>query len=263
MACDVKKTDTDSGSVQSSTQSPIESETTETEPVSSKSKDDISSQIQLIVDNFELWKMDGEFVQDSKPYGGYTVTDIDKNARLEIISSEIEGSGNYSYNNIWEVNESFDALVLCKREQTAEKETQIDIMEESVPAYYDDDLCAYYLTFDDMKGDSLTYLYEEKRALSLQNGLLIEKILAHKTIIEYKLESDRDDSSSYSDPTYRDMDGKNISEEEYNNITDRYYGELQKMQAYIQWIDAQDMSGIENDELYNILYCSYHEFSIQ
>ena len=72
----------------------------------------LEDQIALIAANYPLWVKSDPVV----PYS-FTVTDLDHNGRLEIISSVCMGTGYFSTNEIWEVNEKYDGLVLCTGEQ--------------------------------------------------------------------------------------------------------------------------------------------------
>ena len=64
-----------------------------------------NDQINLIADNADNWKQD-------VPSGvwGYSVTDLDQNGRLEIIAASVQGTGFYTYLDIYEVNEEGTGL---------------------------------------------------------------------------------------------------------------------------------------------------------
>ena len=210
-------------------------------------KDKISKQIQLIADNIDLWKIDDEIEN-----GAYAVCDINNNGRLEIISSTCQGTGMYSQNNIWEVNENMDGLVKCSQ-TIKEGDSQADIMSANIiPAYYDSQKNVYYLIFDDLTKSSMAEYYENKRSWSLQNNQVIENYLAYKSTIY----TDSDNT----DITCKDAEDNIISEEEYNNIADKIYSNLKKMSMKISWINSSDM---DKDKIYNQLEDSYNNFSIK
>ena len=83
--------------------------TEENDMVSANNKFEIEKQLNLIMNNKNLWYKDTEFEKYS-----YAVTDLDKNGRIEIISSVCQGTGIYTYTEIYEVNESMDDLKLCE-----------------------------------------------------------------------------------------------------------------------------------------------------
>ena len=49
---------------------------------------EVNDQLDLIAANADLWKQDVEF-----GLWGFTVTDLDHNGRLEIISASVQGTG--------------------------------------------------------------------------------------------------------------------------------------------------------------------------
>ncbi len=72
---------------------------------------DIDSQLQLIADSFDVLSADLEenlFPMDPM----FTVADLNHNGRLEIIISDIQGSGKFSYTRYYEVSEDYSSLVL-------------------------------------------------------------------------------------------------------------------------------------------------------
>ena len=213
-------------------------------------KESIENQLHIIAENSSTWLNNTE-----DGASGFAVTDLDHNGRLEIIFSSLQGTGFYSYNQIWEVNREFDGIELCEAE-TKEGDSQADIMVESVPVFYDPGSNAYYYIFDDLLKNGAAEYYENKRAISLQEGKLLETPLAYKSTI-------------YSDPnsskiTYTDADGKEISAEEYDNIADRFFDKYEKHQVSIGWItnaldSIQDMSG---ERLLSALKESYNSFVV-
>lgn len=69
------------------------------------------SQLQLIADSFDVLTADIEenlFLMAPE----FTVADLNHNGRLEIIISDIQGSGKFSYTRYYEVSEDYSSLVL-------------------------------------------------------------------------------------------------------------------------------------------------------
>ena len=213
-------------------------------------EDSISNQIQLIADHVSLWQNDME-----TDLHGYAVTDLDNNGRLEIISSSCQGTGLYTYSDIREVNEAMDGLTLCIQEKE-EGGSQADIMVQSVPVYYDSSSNIYYYIFDDLIKNGAAEYYENKRAVSLQDGQVLETFLAYKTTIY-----------TDSDPTvtYTDADNRSISEEEYDGIADQIFSGLDKKQADIQWItnESARLKDMSDREIYAMLEESCNAFSVK
>lgn len=70
----------------------------------------VYAQLQIIAKNKELW-LDG--LNDEDAVYQYAVTDLDGNGRKEIIVSQKEGTENYIYSRIFQVNDSYDGLEEC------------------------------------------------------------------------------------------------------------------------------------------------------
>ena len=65
----------------------------------------VSNQIQIITDNFENGTLSSS-ISDVL----YTVTDLDQNGRLEIIWTFTEGSGKFTRNHTYEINEDYNGI---------------------------------------------------------------------------------------------------------------------------------------------------------
>ena len=62
----------------------------------------------FITKNFDKWAMDSATV----PWL-YAITDLDQNSRLEVLTINTQGSGNFSLGSCWEMSDDFTALVKC------------------------------------------------------------------------------------------------------------------------------------------------------
>lgn len=211
-------------------------------------EDTIKKQIQLILDNMELWQRTGE----TEMYG-YAVTDLDGNGRLEILSSSFGGTGFYTDTDIYEVNESLDGITLCEQKKQ-EGDSQADVMVTSVPVYYDAMNSTYYFVFHDLTKNGAQEYYENDRALSLQNGRVQETFLRYKTTLY---------TNSVQSVTYTNAEGNPISLEEYNGIADRVFAGMEKRQANLQWITNGQvhLQSMDASQMYPLLEASYWTFS--
>lgn len=221
-------------------------------PVSDVTEEYIENQLQIILDNY-IWP--SEHYNDAYAYYRYAVTDLDQNERLEFISTIQQGSGKYTDSYYYEINESLIGLTDLK--MTKLEESGADIVVDSVPVYYDLDNNIYYYIFNDVLKDGINRYYENKRAISLKNGKLSEYMLAYKTTW-YK------ENSSVPSPSvsYKDLDGNEISENEYNCIADITFPDFVKKEAYIYWFDI-DLNNLNDSVLKPILRKSYNGFLIQ
>ncbi|HMM31993.1 MAG TPA: hypothetical protein PKB13_09480 [Clostridia bacterium] len=227
-----------------STSAPVPVTTT-----SAPTKEPIESQLQIIAEHSSIWLNDA----DAESYG-FAVTDLDHNGRLEIIFSTCQGTGIYSYNQMWEVNDDFNAIALCETE-TVEGDSQADIMVPSVLAFYDSGSNVYSNVFDDLAKNGAAEYYENKRAISLQEGKLLETPLAYKSTIY-------SDASS-STVTCTDAEGKEITQEEYENIADMVFSNYEKREVSLGWVtNAQGtLMDMSTERLYAALKESYDSFA--
>lgn len=94
---------------------------------------DIDSQLQLIADSFDVLTADIEenlFLMAPE----FTVADLNHNGRLEIIISDIQGSGKFSYTRYYEVSEDYSSLVLMTVNGEAQTDEYADV---SIPCFSD------------------------------------------------------------------------------------------------------------------------------
>lgn len=207
-----------------------DSEEEKTEAVKNHS-DSIKKQLDLISRNIAIW-----WGGDDILFGryGYSVTDFNQNGRLEIIASSCQGSGFYTRSSIWEVNESMNGLLPVEK-NISEGDSEADIITDSVPVYYDAAANRYYFIFDDVIRAGGAAYYYNKRAVWLENGFMEQQYLASQSMTF---------SAEGSNPviTSADADGHSITEDQYNVIADTFYGDLERLQASLFWIEADDIS---------------------
>ncbi len=91
---------------------------------------DYDAQIAVLAANYALWVKNGEY----DPYS-YSVTDLDQNGRLEVIASACVGSGNFSYNDVWEVNEALDGLTQCATTIDESMQPDLTFVKETMGYY--------------------------------------------------------------------------------------------------------------------------------
>ena len=97
------------------------SETTETSETTTYPTEDVPDevleQIQIIYDNYDIWKLQTETDTDLSEADGlssprYAVTDLDNDGMLEIMKTGFAGSGVYSRNIFYEVTEDGELELL-------------------------------------------------------------------------------------------------------------------------------------------------------
>ena len=141
--------------------------------VANKAEHDTEKQFRLIIENRKKWCFDSK---EAKKTGDgltesdyrYYVTDMDRNGRLELISTETIGNGSVFYNRYFEVNASCDKLTeitplsLQKKKKGKDKEklralTEVDWWDLTGgygTGYYDSGEESYHYNFTDHTHES-------------------------------------------------------------------------------------------------------------
>ena len=206
--------------------------------ISVQAQTGFDEQISLIAANADLWKQDVE-------YGvwGYVVTDLNKNDRPEIISCSVQGTGFYSYIKAYEVNEEGTGLNDLMEKLNLRTDSSPDIMVTSAPVYFDKEAGRYYYIFDDMIRVGMTEYHENKRAVSIIDGLWEETTLAVKNTVY----TDAD----HAEITCFDGNGNGISEAQYAAIADSVYGNLEAGEACFNWVttESADFAALSPSQL--------------
>lgn len=170
--------------------------------------------------------------------GSYAVTDLDRNGRLEIIFSNNQGSGWYSYNNFFEVNEEYNSVAECTYYEYGH-DSEADILwQDEVECYYDAEADIYYYIFSDTMRCGMYLYYENKNAIYIVDGDVKSLRLAFK-------ESAWDEERGEWDVICTGMDGETIiTEEDYDNVAARYFEGLTCEMIKIGW--KEESSGKES-----------------
>lgn len=131
------------------------------------------NQLQLIVDSATTWIGDTE--QSAEPYF-YAVTDLDQNGWLEIIQSSCQGTGLYTYTNLWEVGPNETEIVPCQF-PIADGGSQPDIITDPDTVYFDEVRdCYFYIFRDDIRNGAAEH-YQSQVDFSLQDGVVTITLL--------------------------------------------------------------------------------------
>lgn len=208
---------------------------------------DIDTQIDLIARYADAWKEDVDF-----GLWCYTVTDLDQNGRLEIIAASVQGTGNYTYINIMEVSEDGTAL-LPVRQNRGEGDSAPDIIVDSVPEFIYEPDDHYYYIFDDYIRNGYAESYFTKNAVWLEDGVWNEYCMASGSLI-YQ------DEEHYTE-TYRDAEGLEITKEQYDRISDRYFNGCREEKAQLVWnsVDNEQFAAMTAEELRTSLMRSWNK----
>ncbi len=159
-------------------------------------------QTALIMDQYDTWSK-------AFDYGDwfYTITDLDHNGRLEVITASLQGSGLYTYAGIWEVNEDFSGIAEC-RDNLGEGGSYPDIITEAVNCYHDETADLYYYLFDDVARSGMAEHWHGKSVLCLHDGVVEITVICS----EYELYEDPEAEPTV---TYSDGNGNALTKEEF------------------------------------------------
>lgn len=211
----------------------------------------IEDQLVTIWDARQTWR-----VLEETDGWCYAVTDLDGNGRLEILSSETHGTGNYTTLRAWEVSEDGASLnpiaaptddgeggpVLSSGYYSDENPSK-----EDVEAYTDGSGITYYIQTDINK-DGAAHYYETKQAVFLKDGKLDCQIVATK-------QTDYDENGGET-VTCQNGSGESISEDDYETAVQRRFEGLSQKNVTFGWLSC-----VHSEELHEeALQASWENF---
>ena len=200
----------------------------ETEP--EQQEDSAASEDQqraIIMDHYDLWA-------EAWSYGTdwfYTITDLDHNGRLEVVTASLQGSGLYTYADIWEVREDFSGIAECK-DSLGEGEAYPDIITETASCFHDESSGLYWYLFDDVARSGMAEYYSSKVALCLDNGA----VELHYINSKYEKYEDADSEPQVS---YGDGEGNPITKEEYEQAVANWATGMTMSDFYLEWTEVR------------------------
>lgn len=215
----------------------------------------IEKQLQLITDYcMDLWQKDSN--ENEYEMYFYTVTDLDRNGRLELICASVQGTGIYTYSNYFEVNEQSDGLTQCDV-KSDRGDSEADIVVEAVPVYYDGKADAYHYIFSDYTRDGMAMSYENIRELSLKNGEITDKVLVYK-------ESIYDENGMETAEYYNAATKEAIDSEQYESMVETVFAGFEKKTAAFVWEGRlmSELKEMSREQIQDMLQKSYKGFSI-
>ncbi len=209
----------------------------------------LENQLNLILDQKEVWERTDFVAEGTK----YTVTDLNGNGRLEIIAASCQGTGHYTYADIYEVSADGNSLVHYKQ-TVPEGDSQADIIWGVAPVYYNSKENVYRYVFDDLIRNGAAYYYEGKKSLELKEGQVLETTLAYR-ITEYI------DGAPV--VAYGGENGLRVTnEQEYQDAADQVFEGWGKGMAYFLWFVAPEQKDDVRSLWYEQLETSYQSFSV-
>ena len=232
-----------------------EDTTNETEQIASGEEtvndSDIKAQLQVIAEESDTWMSELEYAEEVYQYA---VTDLDADGRLEIIVSNMGGTGAYTYSQFYVVNEACDGL----SEITAnfmEGDSQPDIIsdDEPVMAYTDSEGVIHYIVEDFIKLSAGEY-YNAIGEISLKDDGISYNVLA--------INIETYDEEENCVETYEDANGNAISKEEYQDMAKTAFSDAVTQEEIVfGWRDVRALEGLSIEEVQKCLEESYSVWS--
>lgn len=208
--------------------------------------EDIGVQLGVIAENVELWRVEYE---DIIGQVSYAVTDLDQNGRLEVVVSDMGGTGSYSYSRFYEVNECHDGLAECETD-FVEGSSQPDIIVGNTDVYYDAAKNIFYYIEKDFIKLSATEYNTYISAICLDGGKLVTTAISNmiETYPEYKV-------------VYKNAAGGEITEEEHKMLVEQRFKNCDRYVAGFGWQDMSELEKTtEKEAMENLLLQSYKKF---
>lgn len=239
------------------------------EDVNTTEKSDTEQQLEFLAAHFELWQAEEEL-----DAWGYAVTDLDQNGKLEIVTTESHGSGNYTTTSIREVDADFQSLNLCGKGHSCNTDILQRLAAEGgpqscgpliaphrysndapqvYPVYYDSEENQYHYMFADSINEKGEWYgtFENWRSFSLRDGEITGVLLAYKT------------AAHGGRTEYWNMGGAYVNEESYESAVAQAYSDLDAMEAEILWISGRHLGEESAVDVYALLEQSLNSFEIQ
>ena len=237
------------------------SETTETSETTTYPTEDVPDevleQIQIIYDNYDVWKLQTETDTDLSEADGlssplYAVTDLDNDGMLEIMKTGFAGSGVYSRNIFYEVTEDGELELL--NEEFGGDLGGPDLWNHDAYSYYtDEDGTRWYLTQDYCQS-GVSYWQFEYSCLSVADGYTYVPYCYEEFSATYDEESD----SCIEEFNFYDGDRNEITEDEFDQIMAEY-ADIVEGESAIGWIPAKPDGEMLMPSMYTLID-SYRTF---
>lgn len=211
-------------------------------------------QIKIFAENRAVWMEGMDYAND---VFRFTVAGLSNDGRPVLIVSNQGGTGIYTYSNFYKIDKKGELQKLETSFQ--EGDSQPDIIRESMTVYSSfstEGIKNHFIVYDLIKDSPGTY-FERVSSLCVSDDFVLETPLASlQTVYE---------GEGYSaNITGEDCSGNALTQEEYENFADTYYGNmgLTKKMAAFKWIDVKTLEGMSDEEAEKLLTEAYEGFSM-
>lgn len=160
----------------------------------------------------------------------FAVTDLDANGRLEAVTASLQGTGLYTWVNVWEVNENYTGLTLCQ-DNTGEGEAWPDIIKDTLTYYRDPASGRQTYVCEDYMRDGAAHYWTGLDSFCLENGRIDVKILASKDEVY--------NEQGTSTIRYFDANGTETSGEAWNNAERSAFAGQEQRTLSLSWTQLE------------------------
>lgn len=158
------------------------------------------------------------------------ITDLDANGRLEIMLASLQGTGLYTWVNVWEVNENYTGLTLCQ-DNTGEGEAWPDIIKDTLTYYRDPATGRQTYFCEDYMRDGAAHYWTGLDSFCLENGRIEVKTLAVKDEVY--------NEQGTSTIRYSDANGNEISESAWSSAEQTAFAGQEKRTLSLSWTQLE------------------------
>lgn len=195
-------------------------------------------QINILYNNMNLWNK----TSTAEEYF-YTVTDMDSNGRLEIIRAITQGTGIFTYMDVFEVNSSFSGIeqLVNQRAEEIAGYNYPEVIVATADKYTDRYGMNHYLFQDDAKAGAAEY-YSANCEVFVGNGTLQCFDIASKYTVYTN-------GGATENITYYDADGNETSMEYFITAVQNWFAGMTKSTANFGWfqLDTPDVKAQMRD----------------
>lgn len=231
----------------------------------------VKKQIEIFAENVDEWS-------NVTGYFCFTVADLNKDGKLELIISTIQGSGSYAYTQYYVIDDKKQELITLYQEDKEKYYPSLihdfligtQVSDDTyrtvvdgiiyVPVYYDKQTNLYYYIHHDYSGHTPYEAYDRIISQVLEGDQIKQSLLAYKKTTRVSSE----DINSLT--SYKDNNQNEISEGQYKQIDEYAYDKCIEMQMCWQWKkieNSKEVQKMKKSELKNILWEMYNNFIIE
>lgn len=209
--------------------------------------DDMLSQLEIFAKTSEEWKY-----QDMGPYAcSYAVYDLDWDGKLELLTKVEAGTGRYSENHFYQVNESGDGICELKQQYyDGNAEFDLDFLE--FPAYADQDGTIYYGASDVERSGYLNCYYIDG-FFFLKDGVVHNEAVRISYYDGNQPEGEQNIYYSFG------QEKTVIDESAWERLYADYTAGMTEKKVAFSWFQLAEDDLVPQEELLKLLVTSYKE----